>query len=142
MSVISVISFFVFCCVISSLILFFAMNLFVMILTCSIHSSCHSVNISHFNIFSADLFINLIASFFSFSKKLFTRLKCDHESFNIIDFLSCLLFDSIISKYFKILSNLSFKNVKKICLILIKLHKMKNHLNKQLCMLEYVYHND
>jgi hypothetical protein len=113
-----------------------------MILTCSAHFNCHFVDSNCLDVSSADLFISLIASFFSFSKRSLARLKRDHEFFDIADSLFCLLFNLITLKYFKILSNLLFKNAEKIHLILIKLHKIKNHLNEQLCMLERVCHDN
>jgi hypothetical protein len=142
MSVTSVTSFFVSCCVISFLILLSATNFSVMILICSACLNHHFVNLSCLNISFVNLSVSLIASFFSFSKKLLACSKRDHEFLDIADFLSYLSSDLIVLKYFKILSNLSFENAEKIHLILIKLHKMKNYLNKQLHMLECVYYDD
>jgi hypothetical protein len=126
----------------SSLISLSATNLSVVISTHSARFNCRFVDLNRLDVSSVDLFVNLIVSFSSLSKKSSARSKCDHEFLDIADSLFRSSFDLIMSKYFKISSNLSFENAEKICLILIKLHKMKNRLNEQLCMLEHVCYDD
>jgi hypothetical protein len=141
-SVTSVTSFSVFHHVISSLISLSAMNLFVVISACPAHPDRHFVDLNCLNVSSVGLSVGLIASFSSLSKKLSARSKRDCEFLDIADSLSHSSFDSITSKYFKISLNLPFENAEEIHLILIKLHKMKNHLNKQLRMLKRVHCDD
>jgi hypothetical protein len=142
MFIIFVILFFVFCYIIFSLILLSVMNFFIVISTHSACSYYHFIDLSYFNVSFVNFVCQFNCFFFFLSKKLFTCLKCDYEFLNITDLLFYSSFNLIILKYFKILLNLSFKDAKKIYSILIKLHKMKNCLNKQLCMLKCVCYND